>query len=211
MSRLPDKEVARSLGALCGVLNLLQDSNLSLTSAQILCYVAAQVIDLERPRAATASELAKSLNKSTSTIIRAMAQMASDKSPLLEGATDAFDARAEAYVLSEHGRNLIEKLIARSIDLSVSIDLPATHNHRTYKKFRQNVERRPQRLRKVSWDEENLTLTVAPAEAVLSDEVQGFVKQFLSAPPDIAALKKEGAVLAFKTAADATYFVMRWC
>ena len=204
---LSRKKTALALASVFQVLEVLNRYDVTDTSAQALIIAATRTLD-EHPRPVTPSEVAKALSMTVSAVARLLAKLADeDGAALLTSDRAIPGSRAEAYVLTKKGRVFAAALL--SAFEGHSVELPVTHTLKTFAKQLDTFA--APTLRKVKWDDESLTLIVSPAEAFLSDEIQEWVNEFLSEPPTVQGLTKEGVPLKFANITDAVYFTLRWC
>jgi DNA-binding MarR family transcriptional regulator len=204
---LTKRETAQSLANLFAALAVLQQGDMTVTSAQAVILAASGTVDMDNPRPATPANVAKSLGMSLSAVTRLMAKLADPDGPsLLEPVPAPAGMRSEGYVLTTKGRDFIAALL--SAHNGRPVNWPETHTVATFSQTRSDDG--PVKLRRVRGDPETNTLIVSPAEAVFSDEVQDSIHEYLSEKPTID-VTKEGAVLKFSTAADLMFFILRWC
>jgi DNA-binding MarR family transcriptional regulator len=207
VEELTKKDTAQGLASLFSILDVLQQHDLTVASAQALIVAATGTVDTDHPRPANPGDVAKSLDMSPSAVTRLLAKLSDPEGPaLLISAPALTGTRSEGYVLTAKGRDFVSALL--SALHGGPVNWPETHTADTFSQAR--TSDRPVKLRKVRWDEETNTVVVIPAEAALSDEIQEWAGEFLSQPPAIN-ITKEGAAMHFATASEAMYFVLRWC
>jgi DNA-binding MarR family transcriptional regulator len=204
---LTKKETARGIASLFAIFSEALQRDMTAASVEAVLLTAAGTVDTDNPRPTTPGDVAKALGMSPSAVTRLMAKLADPDGPLLlEPVPGVTGSRSEGYVLTPRGRDFVAALLSALNGRPV--DWPETHTVATFSQTKDSDG--PVKLRKVRWDEVSHTVVVTPAEAALSDEVQEWANEFLSDKPTIN-VTKEGAVLEFATASDATYFVLRWC
>jgi DNA-binding MarR family transcriptional regulator len=204
---LTKRETAQSLASLFAALTVLQERDMTVASAQAVILAASGTVDMDNPRPATPSDVAKSLGMSLSAVTRLLAKLADPDGPfLLEPVPAPAGARSEGYFLTTKGRDFVAALL--SAHNGRPVNWPETHTIETFSQMRSDDGL--VKLRRVRGDVETKTLVVSPAEAVFSDEVQDSFRDYLSEKPTIE-VTKEGAVLKFSTDADLMFFILRWC
>ena len=209
-TNLSEAEAGETFTKIFRLLEKIQLSSMSATAWQMLIIAGIQTMDVQRPRAITATDLSNSLGLTVSAVARLLAKMSDPKDlNLLESTKNVPGSRAEGFVLTNKGRKLVEDMLA--IFVAENYQLPPTHGSDVFSEKFALAKNLPPKLTKSSWDEENLTLVVSPIEYFLSTEIKGWIEEFIKNDIKVLRHTKDGVRLKFNNIESAVYFVLRWC
>jgi DNA-binding MarR family transcriptional regulator len=212
--RLSEKEFGHALSGVFSMLSTVRAQEPRISVAEIQAVIAVAMSTLPtRTNLAAVREIADKLQMSPSGASRVLANLSDPEGlALLTSYRGVQGRRAEAYVLTEKGRSFVAEMVAAMTNTpKAEFGQFEAHTIESYAEDRWINKLETAKLRKVNWNEDALTLVVAPCEAIHSEEVQEWISDFLSPSTTIKKAGDGAASIQFETITDAVYFTLRWC